>query len=148
MSSPALFSIERFAACAEGGLLSARLRPSGLVLYHDADSCSFWWPFLRAITKSSGFLPLRNGRASLASRGSTGIGAFGDHPARPLMADPAQNRSGREATQLPTTLARPSSSQSSHPWNTRGVSRSSCRSRSFHASRQWIKLRLLLPSSA
>ena len=37
-----------------------------LIPFHDADSCNFWCPFLHASTRSSGFLLLRNGRASLA----------------------------------------------------------------------------------
>ncbi len=39
---------------------------SGLILFHDADSCSFWCPFFHASTRSSGSLLQRNGRASAA----------------------------------------------------------------------------------
>ena len=43
-----------------------RYAASGLILFHDADSCSFWWPFFHASTRSSGSLLQRNGRASSA----------------------------------------------------------------------------------
>ncbi len=110
------------------------------------------WQWLRSRFRHSsprssawpGFEGTREPAPGRDRRRSDGPGDSMQRPCSLLLAGPAQVHAGCRAAQPFAAFALPSASQSSHPWNRSGASRSRSFSRSFHASRQRARRQSML----